>query len=244
MIHRCLIAAGIALALSCPALAGTPEQAERLALSAAEKAVPKALKNPKSAEFDRDSVLAEPLGNWLPDVEAEVYKVTGVVRATNSFNAVVPSTWTAYVVDEGDTAFVSVLKLDNDVIGRGVLSFDIQRKLMDEERVVIEAARVAQEKGEAASRARQEEMRKRQADLEELRIASQKLERARDAGRSAGQRMVSAMGPAASRLTAKDAEKRAKKEALRLRVEDQDVEPFIDGYVSGALAAKPRKPAN
>ena len=243
MIRRLFCAALIAALLSRPVLAGTPEQAERLALSAAEKAVPKALKNPKSAEFDRDSVLCEPLVGWLPDVEATVYKVSGIVHATNSFNAVVPSTWTAYVVDEGDTSFVSVLKLDNDVIGRGVLSFDILRKLMEEEQAVIEAARQSKEKGEAASRARQEEMRKREAELEELRIASQKLERARDVGRSAGQRMASAMGPAASRLTAKDAEKRAKKEASRLRVEDQDVEPFVDGYVSGALAAKPRKPA-
>ena len=71
------------------AIAATPAEMEAFALAEAQKRIPKKLKNPKSAEFDEESLESAPLVGW-GDGKRIWRRVEGVVRGTNGFGGVVP----------------------------------------------------------------------------------------------------------------------------------------------------------
>lgn len=225
----------IVAALGCPSLvAADLEQVAALALDTARDSVPKAMKNPASAEFDAESVVAAPVDKWLRDDGLVVYRVTGTVRGTNSFNAVVPSRWTAYVVESAKSLDVSLIEYGEQMVHKGnhglavanAMSRDVQEKLdADKQSRKAAAKKILDqvEEGRAAA-----------ADRKEL----QRQSAVRQNGERAAEQAASRMGQALVRLTEKEAAKRGRQQAIQSKVPPDDVDLFVDGYLRGILAAK------
>lgn len=71
-----------------------PEGARGAGFTYAKRVLAKSLHNPKSADFDWESVKVDKVFPVQSDgKDVKVISVSGVVRATNSFNAVVSSKW-------------------------------------------------------------------------------------------------------------------------------------------------------
>ena len=75
----------------------------------AERLVPMHLKNPKVAKFDHES-------NVIATVKENAWKVSGVVRSTNSFGATVPERWDVLVMRSGEDYFPMAIQLGDKVV--------------------------------------------------------------------------------------------------------------------------------
>jgi len=210
-----------------PALAQDRDIIPSLAFMVAKEAIPPAMKNPRSAEFDRESVFTDELRGWLPGDELLAFKVSGVVRGTNSFNAVVPNDWTAYVVWDGEKESTALVLFSGKVVYRGKHASAVLEQMAADEAAELK------KKTDAFAEAQERRMEQGRRDTEQRRVDS-----LRSRGRRAGEQMASAMGKAVSRLNDKEAERRARKEATKQKVELDDVEHFVHGYLAGATSVK------
>lgn len=81
-------------------------------LTMAEKLVPRFLKNPDGAEFPWESIQYETIE------KGERWKVRGIVRSMNSFNATVSERWEITVAASGDNYFPLDLALNGKTVWR------------------------------------------------------------------------------------------------------------------------------
>ena len=251
MIHR---AGLLAVLLSASALATEPEALHKFALAQAQKHLPAKMNNPASADFDTDSVKSAALEGWASG--GRWFEVSGVVRGTNAFNAVVPNRWTAYVVERDEHLELGLLLVKDRVAHAGPAGADALKEL---ERVLqaLRDEKAADEANEQQRRAAREEAERRATakEIERLRaeIGMREQSRAeaaeaariaavREQGRVAGHAKTMAMGNAKGRLSEKEAAKRAKKAATAAKIPEDDIDAYVDGYVSGAMTAKAGKP--
>lgn len=81
----------------------------------AKKLIPAALKAPKTAQFDYDTVSVEVAPTWIDKYgkKADCWRVRGSVDAQNSFGALVREWWEIEVAFEGGEYFPTVVKLEN-----------------------------------------------------------------------------------------------------------------------------------
>lgn len=251
MIHR---AGLLAVLLSASVLAAEPEALHDFALAQAQKHLPAKMNNPASADFDADSVKSAALEGWTSG--GRWFEVSGVVRGTNAFNAVVPNRWTAYVVERDEQLELGLLLIKDRVAHAGPAGADALKEL---ERVLqaLRDEKAADEANEQQRRAAREEAERRATakEIERLRaeIGMREQSRAeaaeaariaavREQGRVAGHAKTMAMGNAKGRLSEKEAAKRAKKAATAAKIPEDDIDAYVDGYVSGAMTAKAGKP--
>ena len=251
MIYR---AGLLAVLLSASALATEPEALHKFALAQAQKHLPAKMNNPASADFDADSVKSAALEGWTSG--GRWFEVSGVVRGTNAFNAVVPNRWTAYVVERDEQLELGLLLIKDRVAHAGPAGADALKEL---ERVLqaLRDEKAADEANEQQRRAAREEAERRATakEIERLRaeIGMREQSRAeaaeaariaavREQGRVAGHAKTMAMGNAKGRLSEKEAAKRAKKAATAAKIPEDDIDAYVDGYVSGAMTAKAGKP--
>lgn len=229
--HRfalCLVAILFMLLISVRAArAATPEEIQAIALQEARKHIPKTMKNPKSAEFDEETLDSQPLIGW-GDGTASWRRVTGVVRGTNSFGGVVPNEWTAYVAEINDELAVHLIELEDSIVYEGELAsivLEERAKLLREMRAELE-----KENRERAAIAEAER---------EKREEEQRVRRIQNQGREAGSNMARAMTlNARMRITKNEAASRAKKLAKKADMNADDTALFVEGFVSGVEQAK------
>jgi hypothetical protein len=208
------------------AIAATPAEMEAFALAEAQKRIPKKLKNPKSAEFDDESLESAPLVGW-GDGKRIWRRVEGVVRGTNGFGGVVPNDWSAYVADSDGELTVAAVLLEGDFVYRGELS-DVVSEEFDR------MLREIQEERDRERRERQAVLDAQMQQNQEM----QRVERIRRTGHDTGAQMANAMGPAKMRLSEKEAASRAKKYAKQAKLNEDDTKLFIEGFVAGVTSAK------
>lgn len=251
MIYR---AGLLAVLLSASALATEPEALHKFALAQAQKHLPAKMNNPASADFDADSVKSAALEGWTSG--GRWFEVSGVVRGTNAFNAVVPNRWTAYVVERDEQLVLGLLLLKDRVVHAGPAGEDalkelerLLKRLRDEE----DAKAAKEQERKAAQDARELAAMKKEAEALAGELGMRQQSRAdaaeasriaavRERGRVDGHAKTMAMGNAKGRLSQKEAEKRAKKAATAAKIPEDDIDAYVDGYVSGAMTAKAGKP--
>lgn len=241
------------LVMAARASAATPAEYRDVALKAAREHVPKVLKNPRSAEFDEGSIKCVPLVEWGSPVWV---RVSGVVRGTNAFNAVVPSQWSAYLTEVDGKPTLGLLMLKDTLVHAGP---DAKTVLEHMERVAIEQKEISEAKLAALRAKTDEALAARKAelvkqadairdDLAKKRQAQSdaeallRIEKLRRRGRQDGFAAVNAMGRAKSRLTDAEATKRAKRDAMKANIPAADVDDYVSGWVSGAASAKAGQP--
>lgn len=241
MTLTCSVVLALAVLFASPALSQDLEAMPGIAQQVAEKAIRPAMNNPRSAEFDRQSVVVDDLGDWLGETPS--FKVSGVVRGTNAFNAVVANRWIAYVVHADGKDSVAMVLLNDKVVHLGSRGADVVKQLAADKAAAeqrdADAKMAAKEKYDAefeAERARRVEQAKQDAEV-------QRLQSIRAKGRRAGEQLAEAMEKALFRVDAKEAERRAKREAARLRVDKADTDQFVHGFVAGMMDAKARRSA-
>jgi hypothetical protein len=244
-------AAVLALLLAAQASAATPEEYRAFAVEQAKLHVPGTMKNPRSAEFDDESVQSVPLVDW-GNGKTVWMQVGGTVRGTNTFNAVVPSSWSASVAEIDGELQIGIITLSGKVIHAGKASdlalLEIKRVIREQgakTRAKIEAgaaeSAAASERDKAAMR--QEAGRIRAALKVEDEAQAAQADRARvdtirRQGRRDGYAAVSATGKARGRLTDAEIKKRSKAAAAKAGFTDADAEAYASGFMSGALVAK------
>lgn len=209
------------------------------ACESAKRLIPRAMKDPSSAEFDWSSVAAEQVADGTLGMSGKkFFRVSGVVRGKNSFGAVVPSKWTAIVQSVDGSLPVELLFLDGSVVakteeGRDILGRLAQKKLREEA-----------ERGQAVVRgidAFFDAEKEKAAELRRERAAMferQRVDAIRRDGSKAGKLAAEKMGRALGRISEKEMASRGKKEAARVKVAESDVESFVGGFVDGMNAAK------
>jgi hypothetical protein len=226
IVATCGLILALALSVAAEAQTATLVEAETAALTAAKIHVPKAMKNPKSAEFDEDTIDSAPLVGW-GDGTAVWRRVEGVVRGTNSFGGVVPNDWTAYVAEIDGQLTVEAIMLEDKFIHSGPLGDVV---LEEFKRVLAEA----QEERDQERQKRQAETNERMKKINE----EERIARVKRQGKETGFAMANAMGYAKMRLTDKEAQRRGKKYAQKAKLDDEETELFVEGFVSGVAAAK------
>lgn len=78
----------------------------------AKKLVPQFLKNPDSAEFSWETV------SYSVIKAGQMWEVRGIVRSTNSFNAVVPEQWKVVILYHEGNYFPAELSIGDNVVWR------------------------------------------------------------------------------------------------------------------------------
>lgn len=205
----------------------TPEETHAIALQEARKHIPKTMKNPKSAEFDEETLDSQPLIGW-GDGTATWRRVTGVVRGTNSFGGVVPNDWTAYVAEINGELTVQVIMLEDSIVFKGELASVVQEERTKRLREMQQE--LEKENRERAAVAEAER---------EKREEEQRVRRIQNQGREAGSNMARAMAlNARMRITKNEAASRAKKLAKKADMNADDTALFVEGFVSGVEQAK------
>lgn len=251
MICRACIVAAL---LSASLLAAEPEELRDFALGQAEQHLPASMNNPASADFDATSVKSVPLEHWTEG--GRWFKVSGVVRGTNAFNAVVPNLWTAYVVERDAGLELGLLLIKDRVIHAGPAGADALKELervvqrLRDEQAAAEAKdqqrRAAREDAERRANAKEIERLKAEIAMSQQSRAeaaeAARIAKVREQGRRDGHESTAAMGRAKGRLSEKEAGRRAKKAATAGRIPEGDIDAYVDGYVSGAMTAKAGKP--
>lgn len=251
MIYR---AGLLAVLLSASALATEPEAMHKFALAQAQKHLPAKMNNPASADFDADSVKSRALEGWTAG--GRWFEVSGVVRGTNAFNAVVPNRWTAYVVNRDEQLELGLLMIKDKVVHAGPAGPEAIEELerilqgMRDEQAAAEShgqqKRAAKEDAERRATAKEVEALRAQIAMRRQSRSEAaeavRLSAVRERGRVDGHAKTMAMGYGRGRLSEKEAEKRARKAAAAAKIADADIESYVDGYVSGAMTAKAGKP--
>lgn len=245
----------LALALAVHASAATVGEYRAFAVQQAKEHVPPSLKNPRSAEFDDSAVKAIPLVGW-GEGKGVWMRVDGVVRATNAFNAVVPSRWSAYVTEIDGSLELGILTVGENVVHVGTASkqavLELERLAMERKeqadadaQASLAKAAAAKERDRAAMRGEADRLRAELKSKQDSRAAALELRRVdaiRLQGRRDGHAAVSAMGKARGRLTDADAKKRADAAAAKAGIPQGDVAAYVSGYLSGAALAKAGQP--
>lgn len=173
----------LALTLMCRiAIADAPEGARGAGFTFAKRAIAPTLKDPSSANFDWDSVQVEGVlsAAAVGDPDGEIVFVAGVVRAKNSFNAVVPSQWRV-VMYHADDKYEPIVVTNDDAF---VLKTDRGEMFLNA------ALNEKQKKRDAERAAAAEHAEHRKAAKAE----AARLKKANDAGRKAGAEAVSRFG--------------------------------------------------
>jgi len=210
--------------------------AEASALTAAKIFVPKAMKDPSSADFDWKSLNTRKLrSDQLELGDDSAYIVDGIVRGKNSFGAVVPSKWSAIVIESEGKCRTEVVFLDGKVIVSDPKGAEILLRI---ERLKAEKAEVARKEAAEIGQAKAAEAaalnRKESAKLaDQVRIA-----KARSLGVEAGKEAAVQLGKALVRISEKEIASRAKREALKRKVPEGDRDDFIDAFCGAVEAAK------
>ena len=252
MIARAVL---LALLVAAQASAATPDEYRAFAVEQAKLHVPGSMNNPRSAEFDDQSVQSVPLADW-GNGKTVWWRVEGIVRGTNAFNAVVPSGWSASVAEVDGELQVGLIMMGSKVIHAGEAAdlavIEIKRGIREQgakARAKLEASAAesaaASERESAAMR--KEAGRIRAALKEEDEAQAAQAERARvdkirRQGRRDGHVAVSATGKARGRLTDAEIKKRSKAAAAKAGFADADAEAYASGFISGALVAKSGQP--
>jgi hypothetical protein len=157
--------------------------------------------------------------------EAKIVIVSGVVRATNSFNAVVPSDWTVMMLNNDDGYEVMVITLDKQVLvqterGKQFLNQAISQKEQSrEQQAEIDEQTRRKEEQAAAARAA--------------------LEAAYNAGRAKGNAVASRFGrnvtTASDALIQKQLQRAEKDSALASK---NEIEQFRNGFMAAIRDAR------
>lgn len=239
----------VVLLLGVSAVAATPDEQRAFAVEQAREHVPAAMKNPRSAEFDETSVEAVPIVEWGPP---GWLRVSGIVRGTNAFNAVVPNRWSAYVTELDGKPALGVIMLGDTLVHAGPQAKPVleqMERMARERKEKAEAALAAQRAKADADQAAAKAQRMQEADAIRTQIAERRQAKAdaeetrrvaqvRNRGRRDGFAAVNTMGRAKTRLTDAEAAKRAKRAATQAKIPADDVEAYVDGWLSGAATAK------
>ena len=210
--------------------------AEAAAFNAARIFVPKAMKDPSSADFDWKSLNTRRLrSDQLELGEDSAYITEGVVRGKNSFGAVVPSKWSAIVLESGGKYSTEVVFLDGKVIVADPKGTEILLRI---ERLKAEKSDAARKEAIEAGQAKAAEAaalnRKESARLaDEIRVA-----KARAQGVEAGKAAAEQLGKAIVRISEKEIASRAKREAVKRKIPEGDRDDFIDAFSGAVEAAK------
>lgn len=201
-----------------------PEGARGAAFEFAKQLIPPALKNPASAKFEWESVeyLRTVRMPATDDHEAaNIIICQGIVRATNSFNAVVPSEWSV-CMHHDDTGFTPILaNLDDKVVFRT----DMANRLAD---LII----AVQEKKAAIAR-------QREATVAEERARQLRMTKAYDAGKKVGAATAVRMKWARIRVPQSNVDR-----AKRVAVEEagfanaEELGEFTRGFVEAVEAIR------
>jgi hypothetical protein len=187
----------VVVALACvPCEAQPPDGARGAAFEFAKKLLTPALKNPASATFEWESV------QYIRTVRmpakdgqdaADIVICEGVVRATNSFNAIVPSEWTVCMHHDGEVYTPILANLDKQVVFRTEMADRLASMILAaKEKKAAEASKQAA----AAAAERQKQLRMSKAyeagkkagtetaekmKLDKLRIPQSNVDRLKDA---------------------------------------------------------------
>jgi hypothetical protein len=193
--------------------ATAPTGCRGAAFTFAKSAIKSALKNPHSADFDWESVKYRRtirLRSKETGAESAVVCVGGVVRATNSFGAVVPSEWVMWMHHKDEQYTPIIAMLDDQIVMKTKLGEKVEEMLIKAQAAKEEKDRV---KVEAAA----------------------KVEMAVAAGRASGEEAAKKYSRnAADKIIEQNARKAATKADLAT---DEEVEHFVSGFVEAAQAA-------
>lgn len=236
---RWLFAAVAFLTLSSAGIAIAVSDVENEAFNAAKLLVPKAMKDPSSADFDSKSFRTRKLKSDQLGIDDETaYLVDGIVRGKNSFGAVVPSKWSAIVVDAGGELKTEVIFLDGDVIAsnpKGAKMLLRMNQLRDER--FQQGLRDLEDRGRAETRSAEDRDR-----INTMNSADrQRVNRVRAEGVEAGKSAAEQLGKAIVRISEKEIASRAKREAVKRKIPEGDRDDFVDAF-SGAVEAAKAKP--
>ena len=248
-------AAFLALLLAAQASAATPEEYREFAVEQAKLHVPGTMKNPRSAEFDDESVQSVPLVDW-GNKKTVWMEVGGIVRGTNTFNAVVPSRWSASVAEIDGELQIGVITVGGKMVYVGKAAdlavLELKRVIREQgakTRAKIEAgaaeSAAANERDKAAMREEARRIREALQEQDEAQETQDKwahVDKIRRQGRRDGYAAVSATGKARGRLTDAEIKKRARAAAAKAGFAGADAEAYASGFRSGALVAKSGKP--
>jgi hypothetical protein len=213
-----------------------PEGARGAALTFAKKAIRPTLKDPSSADFEWASIHVDrvlPVKN-ADDAQTEIVIVSGIVRAKNSFNAIVPSEWEVVMLHDSENyeAMVVtnggqfVLKTDK---GEKFLNILVERrKKQDEKRRIAAAEKARLAKEEAAAKAAEK------ARLEKASKAGH------EAGHEAVQRFVKRFGKQKLRATADELIDKNARNALKDAgiTEADESQRFLESFAAAFREAK------
>lgn len=207
-----------------------PDGARGAAFELAKRSITPTLKNPDSAKFDWETVRVK---RAIPvkskdGSEEKVVIVSGVVRATNSFNAVVPSEWTVMMLHNADGYETMTVSLDKQFVvkterGEKFLNAMVERK---------EIARQNEIQVEQRSREKEQQAAAKRAALEAAHNAG------RDSGNSVAARFGRNVKTASDALVEKQLQ-RAKKDSKLS--DNEEIEQFQNGFMAAIRDAREGK---
>jgi len=183
----------------------------------AKQLIKPALKNPGSADFDWETVKVDKTFKVKPkegEADSEIVSVSGIVRATNSFNAVVPSKWQV-VMNHNDDGWVPIVAThDGEIIFKTEL-------------------------GERFLNTLRERENKKKEEEEAKRKRAQELQSCYDAGRKSGEATATKFGrnvkTAPDSLVDKQAAKALKASGYS---DEEESERFLEGFRDAIAEAK------
>jgi hypothetical protein len=220
--NRATVSAAVFLVLVATAVCGADEQpdgARGAAFTFAKRVIGPILKNPASADFDWASVHVSrtmPLKSEAAE-QVEIVMVRGTVRATNSFNAVVPADWqvTMWHDENGYEAMIVV----HD--GKMILKTERGERFLN----VMAAKQDKQDKQRAAEAADKAEKQRQEKT-------------SRADGYALGQKHGAKLGTKAKTLSDSEISKRSRKFAAEAGYSDEWlINQFEKGYADALSAA-------
>lgn len=249
------LAAFVAIVVAAHASAATTDEYRAFAVDQAKLHVPGSMKNPRSAEFDDESVESVPLPDW-GNGKTVWMRVGGVVRGTNAFNAIVPSRWSVSVAEVDGELQVGLIMVGSKVVHAGeaadlaVLELKrVAREQGEKARAELDAliaeSAVAKERDSAAMRKEAERIRadiRARQESSDAQAESLRLKKIWRQGRNDGYAVITATGKARGRLTQSDIKKRASAAVKKARIPDEDAAEYVAGFISGAAVAKSGQP--
>lgn len=208
------------------------------AFAFAQKVIPPTLKNPSSADFDWQSV-AERLNKRLalaPNAEpVQVVAVQGIVRATNSFNAVVPQKYMVWMTQGDETWQAILVMLGDDIVYSTDAGNELLRLVREEQNANFKKNMEAL--GERTKEKNRKEREARDRAIEETEKKVKKAARLKEA-HSAGK---AAFAEAArkkrwnvrtvARVNVLKAASRAAEES-EFSEDEEELEQFVQGFMA------------
>jgi hypothetical protein len=196
----------------------------------AKKIITPSLKNPNSADFSWESVAVEWKKTARDNADDDPYQivaVSGVVRATNSFNAVVPQKWGVIMTYKKELWEPAVVTLDDKV----VFVNEVGKRFMDNL-----DKKAAQKRQEADGR-----YMKSLQEMEDKAKRERRLEQAFDAGKSAADEAIK-RNKWNSKVAASNVKKAAKQAAEKsdFASDESEKAKFLEGFESYVSTAKSR----